>query len=96
MPNLVKSIKVTDDNKATLERILNQSTIEVRTYIRAKILLLKSECWSNEAIVYKLDVWVTTVRLWLDKYNTCGIEADLHDNKERGSIRGISIGYNKI
>ncbi len=44
MPNLVKSIKLADDDKATLEGILNQSTIEVRTYIRAKILLLKSEC----------------------------------------------------
>ena len=84
MPNLVKSIKLTDDDKATLEGILNQSTIEARTYIRAKILLLKSECRSNESIADKLDICITTVRLCLDKYNTGGIEAALHDNKGRG------------
>ena len=39
MPNLVKPITLTDDDKATLENILHQSTVEVRTYIRAKILL---------------------------------------------------------
>lgn len=44
MPNLVKPINLTDDEKATLEGILRQSTVEARTYIRAKILLLKSEC----------------------------------------------------
>ena len=38
MPNLVKSINLTDDDKATLEGILCQSTVEERTYIRAKIL----------------------------------------------------------
>lgn len=75
MPNLVKPITLTDDDKATLENILHQSTVEVRTYIRAKILLLKSECRSNEFIADKLDICVTTVRLCIDKYNTGGIEA---------------------
>ena len=84
MPNLVKSINLTDDDKATLEGILRQSTVEARTYIRAKILLLKSECRSNEAIADKLDICVTAVRLCLDKYNAGGIEAALQDNKGRG------------
>lgn len=48
MPNLVKHlvkpIQLTDDDKAALYGICNQSTREARTYIRAKILLLKSEC----------------------------------------------------
>ncbi len=43
MPNLVKSINLTEEDKAALESILRQSTVEARTYIRAKILLLKSE-----------------------------------------------------
>lgn len=84
MPNLVKSINLTDDDKATLESILHQSTVEARTYIRAKILLLKSECRSNESIADKLDICVTAVRLCIDKYNTGGIEAALQDNKGRG------------
>ena len=56
MPNLVKSINLTNDDKATLESILRQSTVEARTYIRAKILMLKSECISNESIADKLDI----------------------------------------
>lgn len=84
MPNLVKSINLTDGDKATLESILHQSTVEARTYIRAKILLLKSECRSNEFIADKLDICVTAVRLCIDKYNTGGIEAALQDNRGRG------------
>ena len=84
MPNLVKPINLTDDEKATLEGILRQSTVEARTYIRAKILLLKSECRSNESIADKLDICVTAVRLCIDKYNAGGIKAALQDNKGRG------------
>lgn len=58
--------------------------VEARTYIRAKILLLKSKCRSNEAIADKLDTCVTAVRLCLDKYNAGGIGAALQDNKGRG------------
>ncbi len=84
MPNLVKPINLTDDEKAALEGILRQSTVEARTYIRAKILLLKSECRSNEFIADKLDICVTAVRLCIDKYNAGGIEAALQDNRGRG------------
>ena len=41
MPNSVKVISLTQDDKEALENILRQSTVEARTYIRAKILLLK-------------------------------------------------------
>lgn len=84
MPNLVKPIHLTDDDKATLESILHQSTVEARTYIRAKILLLKAERRSNEFIADKLDICVTAVRLCIDKYNNGGIEAALQDRKGRG------------
>lgn len=84
MPNLVKSINLTEDDKAALEGILRQSTIEARTYIRAKILLLKSENYSNESIADKLDICVSAVRLCLDKLNAGGVESALHDNKGRG------------
>lgn len=84
MPNLVKSINLTEDDKATLESILRQGTVEARTYIRAKILLLKSESNSNEYIADKLDICISAVRLCIDKYNAGGIESALHDNKGRG------------
>ena len=44
MPNLVKPVKIIDDDKAVLYGICNQITREARTYIKSKILLLKSEC----------------------------------------------------
>ena len=84
MPNLIKSINLTQDDKNTLESILHQSTVEARTYIRAKILLLKSENNSNEYIADKLDVCISVVRLCIDKYNAGGIESALHDNRGRG------------
>ena len=84
MPNLVKSITLTETDKTTLEGILRQSTVEARAYIRAKVLLLKADGKSNEYIADKLDICVTAVRLCIDKYNAGGINAALQDNKGRG------------
>ena len=69
MPNLVKSINISEADKTTLEGILHQSTVEARIFIRAKILLLKADNNSNEYIADKLDISVPTVRLCIDKYN---------------------------
>ena len=84
MPNLVKAIHLTEGEKATLESVLRQSTVEARTYNRAKILLLKAESKSNEYIADKLDICVSSVRLCIEKYHAGGIEAALQDNKGRG------------
>ena len=40
MPNLVKPINLRVEDKASLEGILRQITVEAGTYIRAKILML--------------------------------------------------------
>lgn len=50
MPNTIKTISLTDDDKSYLNKLLTQSTLEIRVYQRARILLLKSEGASNEAI----------------------------------------------
>ena len=84
MPNLVKAINISESDKATLEGILRQSTVEARIFIRAKILLLKADHNSNEYIADKLDISVPTVRLCIDKYNAGGIENALNDSKGRG------------
>lgn len=67
-----------------MEGLLNQSTIEARVYIRAKILLLKNDGYSNAYIVKKLDICRQSVRLCIDKYIDGGIECALHDHKGRG------------
>lgn len=84
MSNLVKVINLSEEDKATLEKILRQRNIGAGTFIRAKILLLKSGNHSNEYIADKLDITVPTVRLCIDKYNAGGIENALKDSKGRG------------
>ena len=90
MANNVKVINITDEERAVLEGILRQSTIEARKYIRAKILLLKDEGYSNEYISDKLDICISAVRLCISKYLSAGIEDALHDKKGRGRPTEIS------
>lgn len=90
MPNRIKSIELTSDEKQILEDILRCPTTEARKYIRAKILLLKNASYSNEAIADKLDITVPTVRLCLQKYSAAGIENALNDCKGKGRKQEIS------
>ena len=84
MPNTIKTISLTDDDKSYLNKLLNQSTLEIRVYQRARILLLKSEGASNEAIADKLDIGIGVVKRCLNKSKENGVEASLHDNNGRG------------
>ena len=68
MPNTVKVLKLTTDEKKLFRVSSSMSNNEARKYIRAKILLLKSDSYTNEAIADKLDITVPTVRLCLQKY----------------------------
>ena len=84
MPNTIKTISLTDDDKCYLNKLLTQSTLEIRIYQRARILLLKSEGASNEVIADKLDIGIGVVKRCLNKFKENGVEAALHDNKGRG------------
>ena len=84
MPNTVKNIFLTDDDKCRLKRLLTKSTLEVRVYQRAKILLLKAEGMTNESIADKLDIGIGVVKRCLKKFKDGGIESALHDNQGRG------------
>ncbi len=53
-------------------------------YRRAKILLMKSEGKSNNAIAVKLDISVDAVRLCLNKFSEGGIHAALKNAPGRG------------
>ena len=84
MPNTIKNILLTDEEKSYLNKLLNQSTLEIRVYQRAKILLLKSAGITNEAIADKFDIGIGVVTRCLKKFRNGGIETALHDNKGRG------------
>lgn len=90
MSKIVNKISLTDDEISRLESILNQPTSEARLYIRAKILLLKHKGMTSEAIVYKLDVSLSSVKLCLQKFAEGGVENALHDRKGRGRKKEIS------
>lgn len=84
MPNTIKTISLTDDDKSYLNKLLTQSTLEIRVYQCARILLLKSEGASNEAIADKLDIGIGVVKHCLNKFKENSVEASLHDNNGRG------------
>jgi transposase len=84
MPKNPTSIQLTETEISYLQSITQKGTIEARVYRRAKMLLLKSEGLSFEAIAHKLDVTIPTVRLCLQKYNEAGIQSALEDYSGRG------------
>lgn len=84
MPNTIKNIFLTDEDKCYLNKLLSQSTLEIRVYQRAKILLLKSDGLTNETIADKLDIGIGVVKRCLKKFRDGGIESALHDNQGRG------------
>lgn len=84
MPNTIKTISLTDDDKSYLNKLLTQSTLEIRVYQRDRILLLKAVGASNEAIADKLDIGIGVVKRCLNKFKENGIEAALRDSKSRG------------
>lgn len=84
MPNTVKTITLTEEQKNYLNSLFKLSTLEVRIYQRAKILIYKSEGMRNEEIASNLDIGLGVVTRCLSKFKKDGIEAALHDNKGRG------------
>ena len=90
MANHVKQLSLTDEDKEFLNKLLQQSTLEARKYVRSKILLLKAQNLSNEKIADKLDITLPTVRLCIEKYMAGGVKNALEDGKGRGRKKEIS------
>lgn len=83
-------ILLSEDDKLYLRSIIQKGTVEARVHRRARILLLKSEGMSDQAIADKLDISRSTVNLCLKKYADSGIKAALEDSKGRGRKVEIS------
>ena len=84
MPNTIKTITLSNNDRNILNKLLAQSTIEVRTYQRAKILLHKADGLSNEEIARRLDIGIGVVKRCLSKFKANGVHAALQDEKGRG------------
>lgn len=90
MSKIIKTIHLTETDISTLESILRQSTVEARTYIRAKILLLKYEGYTYEQIADKLDVCLSAVKSCVQRFLNADIDTALNDRKGRGRKPEIS------
>lgn len=82
MPHSI-SIKLTAEEKSSLEKIIRSSTSQVRDALRAKIVLLAAEGLSNLAISEKLGCNINTARLWRNRFHALGLKG-LQDDKGRG------------
>lgn len=90
MSKIIKTIHLTETELSTLESILRQSTVEARTYIRAKILLLKYDGYTYEQIADKLDVCLFSVKSCVQRFLNGGLDTALNDRKGRGRKPEIS------
>lgn len=77
-------ITLSSEDRAFLEEQTRARTIQAQTVIRAKILLLKADGISIDAIADKVDLNRKSVMLCINKYLEGGIENALYDAPGRG------------
>jgi len=78
------SITLSSEDRAFLEEQTRARTIQAQTVIRAKILLLKADGISIDAIADKVDLNRKSVMLCVNKYLEGGVENALYDAPGRG------------
>ncbi len=78
------SITLSSEDRAFLEEQTRARTIQAQTVIRAKILLLKADGISIDAIADKVDLNRKSVMLCINKYLEGGVENALYDAPGRG------------
>ncbi len=78
------AITLTDNEKSYLETQLRARTIQAQTVCRARILLLRSESVSIDAIADKVGINRKSVMLCLQKFAEGGVENALFDAPGRG------------
>ena len=78
------TITLSFEDRAYLETQTKARTIQAQTVARARILLLKADGYSIEAIADKVDMNRKSVMLCINKFNQGGIENALFDAPGRG------------
>ena len=78
------TITLSFEDRAYLETQTKARTIQAQTVVRARILLLKADGYSIEAIADKVDMNRKSVMLCINKFNEGGIENALFDAPGRG------------
>ena len=84
MGRKASTIILSPEDRSYLEMQTRARTIQAQTVCRAKILLLKADGLSVDAIADKVDMNRKSVMLCIKKYNEGGIENALFDAPGRG------------
>lgn len=84
MGRRASTINLTDEETEYLQTQANARTIQAQTVNRAKILLMKAEGKSIDAIAAKVDVDRKSVMLCINKFLAGGVENALFDAPGRG------------
>ena len=79
-----KPLTLSSEDRSRLESITKTRTLQAQTVTRARILLLKADGESVDAIADKVDLNRNSVLLCLKKYNQGGIENAIYDAPGRG------------
>lgn len=79
-----KPLIVTDDDRETLESLTRTRTLQAQIVTRARIILLKADGESIDAIADKVSLNRNSVMLCLKKYREGGIENAIYDAPGRG------------
>ncbi len=85
-----RTIELSDGDRRRLEELSTSMRATAREHVRSKILLYKSEGWSDVAVADKMDVSPDTVSRCVSRYESGGVEAALADAPGRGRRREIS------
>jgi hypothetical protein len=76
-------IELDHEQRRQLEQWVRDQTTPKRLYLRARVVLLAADEWSNSAIAQKLDYHRGAVVQWRDRFAGQGVEG-LHDLRRSG------------
>lgn len=82
-------IELSEDERRELQFIARQYTLPYRDVIRAKIILLAAEGWSNKQIAQRLDAPRQIVSKWRKRFYEHGL-AGLEEQPRPGRPRRFS------
>ena len=85
-----QTLKLSDNDRIYLESVTHTRTMQAQTVSRAKILLLKADGESVDAIADELDLNRNSILLCLRKHKDGGVENALTDAPGRGRNSEIS------
>ena len=83
------TIEVDAEQRQQLEQWTRDQTTPKRLYLRARVVLLAADGWSNSGIAQKLDYHRGAVLQWRDRFADQGIDG-LHDLPRPGRPPGFS------